>query len=74
MSRTVENNRPIEDVQEAEYIKERFLSYLYEEEYTLEVIEKALILISDEVAEIKENVRLILQEEEDTKRLKEGLA
>lgn len=74
MSRTVENNRPIEDVQEAEYIKERFLSYLYEEEYTLEVVEKALILISDEVAEIKENVRLILQEEEDTKRLKEGLA
>lgn len=52
----------------AEEIKEEFLKFLYEYDCPLPEIERAFELIQAEIETIKENVRLIIQEEEDKKK------
>lgn len=53
----------------AEEIKEEFSKFLYEYDCPLPEIERAFGLIQAEIETIKENVRLIIQEEEDKKNI-----
>ena len=53
----------------ADEIKEESLKFLYEYDCPLSEIERAFELIQAEIETIKENVRQILQEEEDKKNI-----
>ena len=53
----------------AEEIKEEFPKFLYEYDCSLPEVERAFELIQAEIESIKENVRRILQEEEDKKNI-----